>query len=131
MTVIAASGNSNTSVAYPANNSNVISVGATDQNDYKAPFSNYGSNLTIAAPGVGIYSTQLNNTYNSSDGTSFASPIVSGVVALMLSINPSMTPAQIKDALITTADKVGGYNYINGRSNELGYGRLNAYAAVK
>lgn len=130
VTVIAASGNSNTSVAYPANNSNVISVGATDQNDYKAPFSNYGSNLTIAAPGVGIYSTQLNNTYNSSDGTSFASPIVSGVVALMLSINPSMTPAQIKDALITTADKVGGYNYINGRSNELGYGRLNAYAAV-
>ena len=130
VTVIAASGNSNTSVAYPANNSNVISVGATDQNDYKAPFSNYGSNLTIAAIGVGIYSTQLNNTYNSSDGTSFASPIVSGVVALMLSINPSMTPAQIKDALITTADKVGGYNYINGRSNELGYGRLNAYAAV-
>jgi subtilisin family serine protease len=134
VTVICAAGNTqpnmSTAVTYPASNSNVISVGATDQNDKKASFSRFGSNLTIAAPGTSIFTTTLNNSYASVDGTSFAAPIVSGVVALMLSVNPSLTPQNIRNILTTTADKVGGYTYLNGRSNEVGYGRVNAYRAV-
>lgn len=63
-------------------------------------------------------------------GTSHACPVVAGVVALMLSVNPSLLPDQVYSILTNTCDKVGGYSYINGKSSELGYGRVNAYAAV-
>ena len=63
-------------------------------------------------------------------GTSAACPQVAGVAALMLSINPNLTQRQVFDILTATADRVGGYIYTNGRSNELGFGRLNAYKAV-
>lgn len=128
--VVCASGNDNAAVSYPASNNNVISVGATDQTDQRANFSNYGGNLTISAPGVGIFSTQLGSTYGTSDGTSFAAPIVSAVASLMLVINPNLTPSSIRSALINNADKTGGYSYSAGRSNELGYGRLNAINAI-
>ncbi len=134
--VICASGNtssgaSNGSVSYPANNFNVISVGATDQTDHRAPFSNYGNNLTIAAPGVDIESTQISNTYGSDSGTSFAAPQVSAIAALILAINPNLSPIDIRNILTSTADKVGGYTYTNGRCDELGFGRLNAFEALK
>jgi len=63
-------------------------------------------------------------------GTSAACPQVAAVVALVLSLNPKLTHGEVYDILTRTADKVGGYTYINDRSNELGYGRLNAYRAV-
>ena len=63
-------------------------------------------------------------------GTSYACPQVAGVAALMLSINPDLTQQQVFDILTTTADRVGEYVYTNGRSNELGFGRLNAISAV-
>lgn len=63
-------------------------------------------------------------------GTSYSCPQVSGVAALMLSVNPNLTQQQVFDIITATADKVGGYAYTNGRSNELGFGRLNAYRAV-
>ena len=63
-------------------------------------------------------------------GTSHACPVVAGVVALMLSINPNLSPNEVFSILKNTSDKVGGYSYINGKSNDFGYGRVNAYAAV-
>lgn len=63
-------------------------------------------------------------------GTSHACPVVAGVAALMLSMNPNLTQQQVFDILTTNADRVGGYTYTNGRSNELGFGRLNACRAV-
>lgn len=63
-------------------------------------------------------------------GTSHACPVVAGVVALMLSINPDLTPAEVFYILKETSAKVGGYAYINGKSEEMGYGRVDAYAAV-
>lgn len=68
-------------------------------------------------------------------GTSAAAPEVAGVVALMLSVNPCLNPRQVTEILFNTTDKVGGYNYNwnaekPGHSQELGYGRLNAYKAV-
>lgn len=63
-------------------------------------------------------------------GTSHSCPVVAGVVALMLSVNPYLTPAEVFDVLRETCDKVGGYTYVNGKCAEMGYGRVNAYAAV-
>jgi len=64
-------------------------------------------------------------------GTSYSCPQVAGVAALMLSIDPDLTQQEVFDILISSTDKVGGYNYTNGFSNELGNGRLNAFKAVQ
>ena len=136
VTVVAASGNDGCDcVAYPANYPEVVSVGATDSNDNLASFSNYGSNLDVAAPGVNVcsaYWTSSNpaNGYSCyGSGTSFATPLVSGAVALLISLNPGISPEQVSAAL-THADKVSamsGQNY----TNHFGYGRLDvAYFQV-
>jgi len=64
-------------------------------------------------------------------GTSAACPQVAGTAALILSRNPRLSQSEVVDVLIKTADRIGGYNYVEGRCNEVGYGRLNAYKAVK
>ncbi|MDR2805318.1 MAG: S8 family serine peptidase [Dysgonamonadaceae bacterium] len=137
--IVCASGNSySSSVSYPASNPNVIAVGATNQNNQRADFSNYGNQLDLVAPGVDIYSTTLNNTYTTSSGTSFAAPQVSAIAALVLSVNPYLTGQQVRDIIESTAQKVGSYNYQttsgypNGTwNNEMGYGLVDAYAAVQ
>lgn len=63
-------------------------------------------------------------------GTSHSCAVVSGVAALLLSMNPNLTPQDLCSILKTTADKTGGYTYVNGRCNEMGYGRVNAKNAV-
>ena len=63
-------------------------------------------------------------------GTSHACPVVAGVVALMLSVNPNLSPSEVFSILINTSDKIGGCLYTNGKHNAFGYGRVNAYAAV-
>ena len=63
-------------------------------------------------------------------GTSAACPQIAGIAALVLSVNPNFTQQQVFDAITGSADKVGGYAYSNGQSNELGYGRANACRAV-
>ena len=137
MPVICSSGNSGLeAVAYPSSNPNVMAIGATDSNDLKASFSNYGEDLDISAPGTSIYTTDIPNTYGPTGGTSFSSPIVSAVVALMLDVSPDLTHEEIRQILRDTADKVGGYNYnwspsMPGHSKELGYGRVNAESAVE
>ena len=134
--IVCAAGNSGAgAISYPASNTNVFSVGATTNTDVKAGFSQFGPNLDLASPGVGIRSTQNGNVYANSDGTSFAAPAVSGVAALMLSVDPTLSNQEIEDILKCTAEKVGGYNYNwnasePGHSQELGYGRLNAHQAV-
>ena len=135
--VVAAAGNDNVgSLSYPANYSTVVAVGASDSNDVRASFSNYGSNLALLAPGTSICSTSWSNANQTSRytcgsaGTSFSSPIVAGSVALLLSQDSSLTPAQVKTALTATATKVGG---MSGQSFTTlhGYGRLNVYDALK
>jgi hypothetical protein len=135
--IVCASGNgsSSTTISYPSSNANVLSVGASNQTDTFANFSNRGPDLDMAAPGVGIRSTQNGNTYANSDGTSFAAPMVSGTVALMRSVAPNMNNEAVENALKCTADEVGGYNYNwnpaePGHSQQLGHGRLNTHDAV-
>lgn len=63
-------------------------------------------------------------------GTSHSCPVVAGVAALVLSMNPELTPQNVCNILKTTADKIGGYTYVNGKSPQTGYGRVNAKNAV-
>ena len=131
-----ASGNSSGAVSYPARDANVIAVGATTQSDAIAGFSCRGIDQELAAPGVSILSCVYGDGFASGDGTSFAAPIVGGVSALLFSVNPALTNVDARQILRDTADKVGGYNYnwnpgLPGHSQELGYGRVNARAAVE
>ena len=85
----------------PANSPNVITVGATDNQDREASFSNFGTCVDILAPGVAIYSADysVTNQVVTSSGTSMASPHVAGVAALYLQNNPTATPAQVTAAI--------------------------------
>ena len=146
MPIFAAAGNSGASagqVAYPARLDSVIAVGATDHNDQRAAYSQYGSQLDLVAPGgtpeAPVLTTDLIGFYGLSPGdyafiwgTSFAAPLAAGVAALLLSRNPELTAAEVRDALISTADKVGRVTYdpITGFHQEYGYGRVNAEAAL-
>lgn len=147
----------------------ILAVGATNSQNKRASYSNYGIYLDISAPGgdgdtididnaSGIVSTDLSgemgwskssytngygesiagdsdNNYISNDptqvGTSYSAPMVAGVAGLIISANPDLTREQIFEILKETADKVGGYTYTDGKSYELGYGRVNAGNAVK
>ncbi|MBM3250043.1 MAG: tandem-95 repeat protein, partial [Candidatus Omnitrophica bacterium] len=132
--VVFAAGNDAVDVANypPANNPNVIAVAATDSNDARASFSNYGSAISVAAPGVNIASTypaSLSGGYPPyvySDGTSMACPHVSGLAALILKANPGLTNRQVRHVLERTAVDLGAA----GKDIYFGYGRINAYHAV-
>jgi subtilisin family serine protease len=91
---------------------NVIVVSATDRNNrpassQKAEFSNYGEYSVVSAPGVDIYSASGSSGYETMNGTSMAAPIVSGAVALMKSLNESLTSEQIKCILKATGLRTG------------------------
>jgi subtilisin family serine protease len=138
--IVCSSGNNYSStVAYPASNPNVIAVGAMDQDYLRADYSNYGSQLNLVAPGEHIYSTTTNNSYAYDGGTSFAAPQVSATAALILSVNPNLTGQEVRNFIESTAQKASYtvYTYSadpdhpNGTwNNEMGYGLLNAAAAV-
>lgn len=130
--LIASAGNDNNSRRhYPSGYDNVISVAATDSNDKKAVFSNYGPWIDVAAPGVDILSLRAKNTdmygdathifgkyYYVASGTSMASPYISGIAALLLSHNDSLTPDMIKTIILNSADELSSSSfYIGGRAN--------------
>lgn len=128
--LVAAAGNNNSNTMfYPAGYTNVIAVAATNSNDTKASFSNYGTWVDISAPGNNIYATYYGNTYANNSGTSMASPVVAGLCGLMLSLNPSLTPADIRNCLTSTATSIASQN--PSYPGELGSGRINASAAMQ
>lgn len=118
----------------------VIGVAATNAQNTRATYSNYGSGLDIVAPGgnaiTGLVaakadssssSTLLDNRYHFNYGTSEAAPVVAGVVALMLSVKPTLTPLNIRDILISTATKINGTYF----DTKHGYGKVDATKAVE
>lgn len=133
-----ASGNEySSSVAYPANVDYVLAVGATNQSDQRASFSNYGSDLDVVAPGVDIWGTLKNDSYGGGNGTSFAAPQIAGIASMLISYNSNYTNEDIWEIIAHSCEKVGGYSYGTNASkpyaswnNEMGYGRVNALFAV-
>jgi len=122
--LVASAGNSNTNVpSYPAGYDNVIAVAATDSDDCKASFSNYGSWVDVAAPGVNILSTLPGNTYGEKSGTSMACPHVAGLTALILSKNQSYNQEEVRTIICDSADKLPP------PENKL-EGRINAFNAL-
>jgi thermitase len=100
--------NDGPSPMYPASFDlpSIISVAATDQSGFLAPFSNYGGKTVhIAAPGEHIVSTWRNNTYRGMSGTSFATPMVASALGLMISVNPQVTSERLKEVLFQAATK--------------------------
>ncbi len=128
--VVAAAGNDGTNEQfYPAAYNGVLAVAATDQNDVKATYSNYGTYVGVAAPGNAIISTWDVSSYNYQlYGTSFASPLTAGVAALVASRFPSYTPLQIAQQIRVNCDNIDAQN--PGFKYMLGAGRINAYKAV-
>lgn len=132
------SGNTNPPVNYPANsNPNILAVGSITSYGSRSNFSSYSDELDIVAPGSSILSTVLNNNTGVKSGTSMAAPYVSGIAALILSVNPDLTALEVNNIIEETAQKVGCYNYSNfgARPNgtwneEMGYGLVDAHQAV-
>ena len=124
---VAAAGNdfTNTDATpnYPSgyDSPNVLAVGATDQFDRKAWFSNYGArSVDLAAPGTNVYSTWRGGAYRFEDGTSMATPHVSGAAALAKAVFPGATGAGLKALLLRTVDPVAvlaGTTRTGGRLN--------------
>ncbi|MCS7209999.1 MAG: S8 family serine peptidase [Fimbriimonadales bacterium] len=127
--VVAAAGNSGSSAPmYPAFYTNCIAVAATDSSDTLASFSQFGSWVDIAAPGVNVLSTYPNNQYRSLSGTSMACPHVAGAAAVVWSHNPNLTNAQLRSVLETNVDP---YQPYAGRTIAPNAGRLNVYRALQ
>jgi len=130
MLFVAAAGNdgmsNDDSPTYPANYDapNVIAVAATDPSDHLAGFSNFGSTVDLAAPGVNIYSTTPNGTYGYLSGTSMATPHVSGAAALVLS-KCAVPTATLRSTILSHVDVLGSLT-----GEVATNGRLNVYAAV-
>jgi thermitase len=130
--VVASAGNNGTAaVQYPAGYSQVIGVAATDLQDVKAPFSNYGLAVYVAAPGVNIISAYPGNHYAVLSGTSFSAPMVAAQAALMHSVlvNYGVDFTQYPFVFCVRSLLAWGAVDINSQnpnfSNQLGHGRIN------
>jgi subtilisin family serine protease len=115
----------------------VLSVSATNEKGELSDFSNYGKSIDISAPGgnankdIGIITTAIFSRYISMLGTSASAPIVGGLVALALDINPDLTRNELLNILDKSSLKIGDTPYINGKNKKFGYGLINAGNLVK
>ncbi len=108
---------------YPASFPEAISVSAVDMDGYLADYSNHNEDVDITAPGSEIVTTAMNSGYASVSGTSFAAPIVSGILALKLSHDPDISLEKLKASLYATTTDKG----VQGWDEQYGYGIVNAY----
>lgn len=133
--IIAASGNAFTKTFFPARYPGVMAVGATNQSDWLADFSNHDERINVVAPGVDILSTtptfmtntmlqqKIDSFYSVMSGTSMAAPMVSAQAALLLSRNPHLSAQDIQDIIQKTARKVGDQRLF-------GHGRIQIDASL-
>jgi len=130
--VVFAAGNANTNIdvtpQYPAVYPEVMAVVASDQNDHRATFSNFGTKCSVSAPGVNIWSSTPDDTHRFLDGTSMASPHVAGRAALVLSRNKTLSVAQVRSIIEVTSDNIDPLN--PGFAGLLGKGRIDAFKAL-
>ena len=136
--VVFASGNRryDTQPAAGAQSATLV-VGAIEKDGYKADFSNYGSHVDVVAPGVSIWTTQINGGYTINQGTSFAAPHVAGIAALIWAMDPDIQVWRVRDIIEQSTKKVGGFEFgitdtrRNGLWNQyVGYGLVDAHMAL-
>ena len=123
--VVASSAGNYSTFSNSSDNPYILTVSATDQSDVIYDYSNTGKNIDLAAPGDS-FSTQMGGGYVSTGGTSYSSPIVAGVAALVMSANPSLSGAQVQNVLKESADDLGALGW----DSTYGSGRVNAARAV-
>jgi len=129
MPVVAAAGNAGTSTEFfPAAYPEVIAVAATDRNDNRASFSNFGDWIDVAAPGVDILSCFFSgsSSYTELTGTSMSSPHCAGLVALLYSERADLTPQEVRDLLQENALDLGDPGF----DPFYGHGRIDAFATL-
>jgi subtilisin family serine protease len=124
--VVAVSAGNTGALDSTAPTSSMLVVSATDASDALAGWSSYGSFISIAAPGVSIYTTTNGGGYGAPSGTSFSSPIIAGAAALVMSVRPGFSPSQVEATLKSTATDLGAA----GTDIYFGAGRVNVAAAV-
>jgi len=150
MNIVFAAGNDNELMGNDESSiPEVISVGATDKDNLRARYSNFGSELDVMAPGgfflgistldpmgsAGVASLDANyllySDANGFAGTSATAAIVSGVIALLLEINPNLSSSEVSELLHNSADKIGTLDYdLDGRNDYYGYGKVNVSKAI-
>lgn len=128
--VISSSGNDGVGqVSYPAGYGKVLSVGSVETSDAVSGYSNYGYDLDVLATGSGILSTGNNGSFTRKGGTSMATPVVSGLAALLKSIHPDWSAERIGQQVRTSAvsvDNVNGSDF----AHKLGSGKIDAFEAM-
>jgi subtilisin family serine protease len=124
--LVAAAGNAGpkSPPLYPAADTGVIAVTATNADDALFSGANRGNYITVAAPGVDILAPAPESAYQFTTGTSVAAAEVSGVVALMLERNPSLAPSEVRKILRDTAKR------LSGKPSDVGAGLVDAYKAL-
>lgn len=127
--VVAAAGNDNIDCdnLSPSGDLGAFTVSAVDSGNQKTSFSNFGSSVQVAAPGLDILSTIPGGKYEDRSGTSMAAPIVTGIAAMLKAENPAISPDQMKEILDSAATDI----MTKGRDNESGYGLVNALNSVE
>lgn len=125
VTLVAAAGNNNESAKnyVPAKYPETITVAATNTNDKKASFSNYGKCVDVAAPGVEILSTTPGNNYEQFKGTSMSAAQVTGLAALIKSIKPKINNKKVRKIIKYSSDKII-------TDKPIGKGRINAFKTI-
>ena len=108
-----------------ADNDDLIVVGASTSSDNKSGFSAHGRFVDVWAPGSSVWTTTTGSTYAPVSGTSFSCPLVAGLIALIWSANPQLSPNEVEAILKTSTDNVGIQDTWNTQ-----YGRVNSYNAV-
>lgn len=124
--LVAAAGNTNSAVLYPAAYPNVIAVAAVDTTMTRAAFSNFGPELSVSAPGVAIRSAIPGDAYDQKNGTSMAAGYVSGLAAILAGVSPQ-SPVTIKSAIQNTALDLG----TAGKDDFYGWGLIQMDAAIR
>jgi subtilisin family serine protease len=138
MVIVVAAGNDGADALdySPASADYALTIGATDPNDNRAPFSNWGEKIDVTAPGADILSLKAPNGWGCSalvgtsycrmSGTSMATPHVAGLAALLVSLYPTLTNEEIRQILRSSAVDLGSV----GKDLHFGYGRIDAGYAL-
>ncbi len=121
-----ASGNNGSVLGATVDWPDVVIVGATDKNDARPTWSNFGAAIDLVAPGVAISTTTRNGGYSSYDGTSFASPLVAGVMALAWSVDPALPRSTVLASVLSTCQDLGAA----GEDDYTGAGIVDTDAAI-